>query len=192
MSARLYANDTVLYLPDRNVTNLASRLNNCLDILNKWCCANRLTVNVSKTKAMLFGKNAYELTKNQHLNLTLAGALIGYVQHFTYLGVTLECDLKFNAHISCLISSCNLKIHTLSNIRKFITEDIAVKLYKALNLSVLDYGDVFYDCASRGVLDQLQKLQNCALRIACLAPRHTSNLFLNRKHKILPLYMRRE
>lgn len=143
---------------------------------------------------MLFtnGKKQSDLHNNDSGTLQLDGIQLEFVNHFTYLGIIIDDDLRFTRHINHIISSSNWKLTTLSKIRFCITENIAVLLYKALILSILDYGDVFYDCAAKKDLDKLQKLQNRALRIANQASRYTRNIDLHRRYKIVPLYMHRE
>lgn len=51
---------------------------------------------------------------------------------------------------------CSQKLFTLSKIRKYITEEISLRLYKSLIQSILDYGDVMYIGASKTDLRKLQ------------------------------------
>lgn len=113
------------------------------------------------------------------------------VDKYLYLGVTLDDSLSFSVHINKIISACSQKLFTLSKIRKYITKDIAIKLYKSLILPVIDYGDVFYGCVPNILLDRVQKLQNKALRIIDLPPRYTSNLDLHVRYQVIPLFIRR-
>lgn len=189
----LYADDTVLYLSDSNLQLLFQSLNTSLGILCKWCFENRLTVNANKTKAMIFSKdqrNVRELLWNQG-RLIFDGVIVEFVKSYMYLGISIDDDLNFVSHINKLVSRCSLKICTLSKIRKYINEEVAIKLYKSLVLPIIDYGDVFYDCASKNTLDRIQKLQNRALRKVSLAQRFTSSIELHTKFNVLPLYMRR-
>ena len=52
----MYADDTILYLnlEDFNSETMNDDINSCLDEKNVWLKVNKLTVNVSKTKFMLF------------------------------------------------------------------------------------------------------------------------------------------
>lgn len=190
----LYADDTVLYLSDSNVDIMISHLNASLLKLSHWCSDNRLTINASKTKAMIYGPsnmlNKVDTTVLSN-TLMLDNTMLEFVESYVYLGVTLDRHLNFSAHINKLKGICSQKLFTLSKIRKYITEGIALKLYKSLILSILDYGDMLYIGASKKDLRSLQLIQNRALRIVNLAPRYTSNLTLHQKYNVLPLYIRR-
>lgn len=85
----------------------------------------------------------------------------------------------------------NYKLTTLAKIRRYITKDIAIRLYKTLVLPIIDYGDVLYTCVSKTKLDVVQRLQIRALRIVDLSPRYTTNISLHQKYLVLPLYIRR-
>ena len=54
----MYADDTTLYfnLEDLNSKTMNDDINSCLDEINVWLKLNKLTVNVSKTKFMVFHK----------------------------------------------------------------------------------------------------------------------------------------
>lgn len=80
----------------------------------------------------------------------------------------------------------------LSNIRKFLTDNITLKLYKSLILSVVDYGDILYNGANKKELNNIQKLQNRALCITSLRQRFTTNMSLHRQYNVVPLFIRRK
>lgn len=185
----LYADDTVLYLSGADEETIVGQLNYSLYILGIWCRDNRLTVNAGKTKAMVF--NAKKSEASQIPKLMYNQEPLEFVDKYLYLGVTVDNNLNFLAHVNKIISACNQKLFTLSKIRKYITQGIAITLYKSLILPILDYGDVFYSCVPNTYLDKIQKLQNKALRIVDLSPRYTSNIHLHNKYQVIPLYIRR-
>lgn len=88
-----------------------------------------------------------------------------------------------------MYGNCSQKLFILSKIRKFINECVVLRLYKALILSLIDYGDACYRGANKG---DLNRLQNKALRIVNLSPRYTSNISLHKQYKVVPLYVRRQ
>ena len=74
----LYADDTVIYCSATNTNDLKIKLNNDLIIISKWFDENRLTLNISKCKFVLFGsrrklKNIQEV-KLQINNTTIESA----------------------------------------------------------------------------------------------------------------------
>ena len=62
------------------ITNLQSNLNH----IGEWCNRNKLTINVGKTKAMIFGTRN-KIKRNG--KLTLNGRGVDFVTSYKYLGV---------------------------------------------------------------------------------------------------------
>ena len=60
LNSTLYADDSVLMLLHKNVNTLKSNMETELSKLNIWLSSNQLSLNISKTKFMLFTKS----TKN--------------------------------------------------------------------------------------------------------------------------------
>ena len=57
------------------------------------------------------------------------------------------------------------KINLLSRIRRFLTNDVALSIYRSMILPYFDYGDVVYGAAGAAGLEKLQRLQNRGLKI---------------------------
>ena len=92
----MYADDTTLYC---NVKpKVSDDLLNCeLSKICDWLGANKLALNVSKTKYMVFH------TANKHVaypKLNINGNKIERVTNFNVLGLTLSSTLSWNQHIS--------------------------------------------------------------------------------------------
>ena len=65
-------------------------------------------------------------------------------------------------------------------------------LYKTHVLPYVDYGDVLYDGANKGKLDELQKLQNQALRVALNVNLRYPVILLHQQAKLSNLSVRRQ
>lgn len=124
--------------------------------------------------------------------LRIRGTQLIGVDHYDYLGGRLESKLTFKQQISRTVASCNTKLFTLAKIRHFISDRIAILIYKSLILSKLTYGGIVCWSAHTKELGKLQKTQNRALRICYRAPRYTSNLTLHTNAKLYPLHLRRK
>lgn len=150
-----------------------------------------LSINSKKTKFVVFNNDSVGKSKFT-FNLTLNDVRLCGVQTYDYLGVRLDGCLNFKAHIQKLVASCNERIFTLAKIRRFISENIAVLIFKTMIMSKLSYGGILCLSAAKNQLSKLQKAQNQALRICYLSNRYTSNLSLHRKANVLPLFLRRK
>ena len=58
------------------------------------------------------------------------------------------------------------KANLLAKIRRFLTNHVALKIYKSMILPYCDYGDVIYNAAGQEGLEKLQRLQKWCLKIS--------------------------
>ena len=94
----MYADDTTIYfnLEDFPAINREQEINRELEILNIWFQLNKLTLNVDKTKCMLFHKRRAV----PPINMSIKNILIDIVPHFNYLGVIMVEHLSWKAHVA--------------------------------------------------------------------------------------------
>ena len=170
----LYADDTVIFAKHKDERTAHLWVSSDLALLSRWCSRNQLTINLAKTKLMLFGTRNM-LRQSYKLNITLSDIELQYVKHFNYLGMKLEDTLTFELHASETMRMVSHKIYLLSRIRKYITSGQAIAIYKSKVVPYFDYGDIFLMKVSQKTIDKLQKLQNRALRV-CLARDGRSNV----------------
>ena len=98
----MYADDTTLYccLEDIASEDKAHTLNIELERVHSWLNANRLTLNVNKTKYMLFCKRRNNHTSE--LTLRLNNNDIQSVTEFNFLGLYLNSKLNWDTHINVI------------------------------------------------------------------------------------------
>ncbi len=166
----LYADDTAIYYQANDPVEIGVMLQEDLELIHNWMKVNKLSLNVSKTKSMLFD---YSRGASSVLSLSLDGNDIEHVSTYKYLGLLLDDKLSMELHISKLCSKTKMKLGMLGRIRTFISKSTAITLYKSLLLPVIEYGDLIYGIANATNLERLQKLQNSAMRIILLAPKTT-------------------
>jgi hypothetical protein len=120
---------------------------------------------------------------------------IEYVSQHKILGVTFQCDLRWNQHITELMKKADKRfnlLRMLSN-RKFGANTRHIlTLHQSLILSVLEYGDIIYDETPKQTLKKLDTNHNKGLRLAtgALGCSRTSSLLIG--SGMLPLELRRE
>ena len=124
-SLRLYADDTTQYASDVSPFILQFVINSDLSVLSRWFRMNFLQINAVKTQAIAIGPSSYQYEfdlndSNVHTKDTLK-----------ILGVVLDSKLTFKAHIKEQLNKACAKASALRRIRKFISKDVLVRLYKA-------------------------------------------------------------
>ena len=147
-SVHLYADDTVIYYADKDITTIETILNKELRSLDSWMRQNRLKVNCSKTVSMLIGTK-HMLTKNSSLNLKFCGETLTQVKSFKYLGVHVDDQLKWNLHVEHLCKKVGNMISYLARIKHFVNESALKTIFDTVILPHFDYTDIVWQSATK-------------------------------------------
>ena len=91
----LFADDTTVLIEGHEYQKLIETLNEDLCKVGKWLQANKLTLNIRKTRYMLFHRVRL---KKKHLNIYFREETIFRVNSTTFLGVIIDDRLKWTAH----------------------------------------------------------------------------------------------
>ena len=184
---QLYADDTVVVASGENAEGAVARLQPALNQFQKWCRANKLSLNASKTKLMVVGTR-HKVKKARSVSVKLENTKLQIVPTYKYLGFQLDSTLSLNTVIKLVAYKASL----LSKIRKYLMESTAIKIYKSMILPYFDYGDVVYNSAGSGILEKLQRLQNRCLKICMKYERRFDTDILHHITKKKKLAVRRE
>ena len=160
----LYADDTCIYVENKNVDLVVNTLNKELTVVSKWLKNNRLVLNTAKCEFVLLGSR--KRLKNVHpQNVSIESNVIHRVTHLKYLGIMIDECLNWNIQVEKIIKDITSSIYLLKRIRPYITQNSAMLFYKSIIQAKFDYCDVIWGNCGKGSLNRLQKLQNRALRI---------------------------
>ena len=151
-----YADDTILYDPD------VMLLKHDLERTHEWCIWNLLTINCKKSQWMRINLTNTNLDDTI---LMLGNYRLEKVTEFKYLGVIIDSHLTFQTYRDSLINRVNLKISYFRKIRKYMTLDSALLLYKGTILPILEYADFVHDFNIKYINKRLQTVQNTGLYI---------------------------
>ena len=189
-SIELFADDAAITTSGKNESATQTLHQNKLDGLTEWCQINRLTINVQKTKTMVFATKA-KLKDLEEKQFRINMEKVDCVDKFKYLGITLDQTLSYNKHIDKTIAMISHKIWELGAIRKYSTVKMSLTVYKSTIMPYFDYGDVIYMGGQKSKLEKLQRLQNRALRICMLKPHRFNTDHLHRAGRVPKLESRR-
>ena len=92
---RLYADDTALFMFDKNLYTLNKRVNDELVNIDNWLKSNKLTPNYTTTKFMVI---SHEKNAKSNFEVMINKVLISNCNSYKYLGIILDDDLKWKTH----------------------------------------------------------------------------------------------
>jgi hypothetical protein len=136
----LFADDTVCLSKGKNLNDLLSYVNQELQNIAVWFRSNKMAVNTSKTKYIIFRTQGKRINNNDCvlvLNSNEPGlpedpALIsplerifneGQESHFKLLGVLLDEYLSFDGHISQVCAKISKSLFCINRIKNFVNKD---------------------------------------------------------------------
>ena len=126
----MYADDTTLYCDIKDVPNYENVLNVELCKITNWLAANKLSLNVGKTKCM-----AYHSDKKKVVcpKLLINNIEIERVDYFNFLGLQLNHNLNWNKHVNYV----SLKVSKLSGILYKLRSEFPTYILKSIYNTLL-------------------------------------------------------
>jgi len=203
----MFADDTFSAKSGSDLNLLIQHVNAEINKMAIWFRANKLAVNKSKTKYIIFrtrGKkinanvpniifdeNERDCPFNQELVTPLERIHSGHQnvdgQSYKLLGIYLDEHLTFDAHVNHLCKKLSRSLYCIKMAKNNINPPGLRALYFALIHSHLSYCPIILNCMTKTNLNKIEKIQKKAIRIISKSQynAHTAPLFLNLK--ILPL-----
>ena len=160
-----YADDTQLYLSMKpNQTNQVEMLSACLKDIKTWMTMNYLSLNAEKTEVILLGpKHLRDMVSDNIISLD--DISLSSNSSVRNLGVIIDQDLSFKAHISQACKTAFFHLRNIARIRNILSNSDAEKLIHAFVTSRLDYCNALLAACPKSSLKSLQLVQNAAARL---------------------------
>jgi exonuclease III len=159
----LYADDTAIFYASKDIHEIQKALTDDLFRAQTWLDENKLTLNASKTKTMLFG-TPQRLRRSLHFKIETADYTLEHVSVFKYLGAWLDSSLNWEHHINKMHSKVSQRLGVLKRVRPYMSVKTTKLLYNALVLPLLDYVNVIWSNCGKTLFDRVQRIQNRAAR----------------------------
>ena len=157
----LYADDTVIIATSRKLTLHVSYLESYLNDLQRWLSEWRISINVSKSTAIIFARAGRRFIQTRPV--TLFGEPIKWVDTTRYLGVTLGKSLTWSPHIDQVRKKTVQRMGMLGpllNRKSDLSVRNGVLLYKQLIRPMMDYAIPAWRSAARSQVRTLHVLQS--------------------------------
>ena len=192
-SLRLFADDTSLTATGKDLDVLLQRINSELPAIYEWLCSNRLTLNLRKTKYLVF-QPRQKMNFNLYPPLKLADQYLEQSFSVKYLGLIIDCFLSWHEHIYHISGKISKSVNIIAKLKPYVTSQSLISIYYALVYPYLTYVWVLWGNNYEALLSQLVRLQNKVVRIINNVPLrdhitpHYVNLGLIKLPDIVKLY----
>ena len=185
----LFADDCTLQGEGVDIPSLISHINKQLVVAEQWFSANLLTLNVKKTKYVIFQSSPPSYPLPSLPPLTIGAFTLDRVgkneieKTVRFLGVLIDEQLLFKEHIAILKKKLNSGLFALSSAKHSAPLSVRRCIYFSLFESHLRYGALLYGCAGEKDLGEITILQKKAIRHVAGAfyLAHTEPLFQSLK-----------
>ncbi|CAH2098371.1 unnamed protein product [Euphydryas editha] len=191
----LYADDLQIYL-HTNLAQLPSTiniLNQELERINGWSKEFGLSVNPSKSQAIIIGSQQLisridwpNLTK-----ITFAGIIIPYSEKVKNLGIIFDKFMSWDPQICEVSRKIFASIGSLRRLRNFLPIPTKIALAQSLLHPILDYADTCYLDLREDQLNKLERLQNLCIRFIFGLRKYDRVSEFRERLKWLPIRQRR-
>ena len=127
-----------------------------------------------KTELMLVTSKRTKHLHNLPTSITKGNTQIPFKQSVKNLGITLDCHLTMNAHVSNIARTCCFELRRLASICRCLTSTATTTLVSAFVLSRIDYCNSLLFGSTHDVTSHLQRIQNYAARVILHIPKSSS------------------
>lgn len=164
---QLYADDAVLVCSGSDKNLVAQEIEDDLIQIDNWFTNNKLMINTSKTKYLIFNQKR---NASPDTTIKLNNKIIEKVNSFSYLGLHIDQDLKWNTHIQNIRRSLQSTAFAFRRIRSHVSENIMWLMYNAYVQPKLQYMNPLWNSASDTRINQIRRVQNKIIKIIRCLP----------------------
>lgn len=160
----MFADDTSIFFSGPDLEVLINDVNHDLCLILEWLNANKLSLNISKTKAMLFSRKR---NINRNIEIKVDNHRIDIVDSTTFLGVVIDKDLSWYAHIQKVCKKLSKVVGLLYRASSVLEKESLYELYNTLFYPHITYCNIIWGNAAACNLQRIYLLQKKAIRLIC-------------------------
>ena len=133
LKVTLYTDDSVLFLAHKNIDFLQKSLDPNLQKVDRWLKYNQLSVNVDKTKFLLFAKS------NKTLDVFVKGSKLEQIKSIKHLAVLIDEKLKCHEHIDYVANKLSAAYGILCKLQKYVRQNALISVYLLNPYCIMQY-----------------------------------------------------
>lgn len=182
----IFADDTNFFASGKNLDDLIDIANFELKEVIQWMRSNKLSLNIQKTKYIIF------CTKNKSTNsnnsIKIHNEPISRVKIIKFLGVILDSTLRWDKHINYIKGKISRGIGIMNRAKKLLNRSTLITLYYSFIFPHINYCINVWGSTFDMYLSTILKLQKRAIRIIKHVDKRAHSGPLFTELKILDVY----
>ena len=128
-------------------------MNNDLQVLADWFRANKLSLNIFKTKSMLFCRSPPP--GNEELILTKSNTIIQRIKCLQFLGLYIDEKLDWHEHIIKCKNKLTSALYVINKVNSYLPVPALKTMYYTLVYPYLTYGIILWGSSYKTYLTKL-------------------------------------
>ena len=166
-SVESYADYTKVYLSisSKDIDSCLTEVTEGLRLITVWCCTNKLLINPSKTKLILFGIRQLIVSKILDVRVPFLGQNLAPVPLVKDLGIILNSNLTSNEHVNTMTSFFISTLCQTSKVRHLFSKSLLVTILSCLVFSKLFHCSTVWSGTFEQNIHKLQLRKNFAARV---------------------------
>ena len=145
-------------------------MNTEISKITTWLKSDMLELNVVKSKCMICFKHSTIIT---NFSITIINSTIEQVDHFNFLGVTLDQNITWNPHVDKVSIKISRVTGLLRKLQHYFPKHILITIYNSLIHSHLMYGPLVWGFQSMRVEKLHKKSYTCICKSFLYFSYHT-------------------
>ena len=130
-----YADDTTASLSNTDIENLVKECEDEATCILNFMSANRLAANTDKTHVMIMRRK--NRSENEDLQVKVGSHVIKESAKENLLGIIVENDLSWNAHVKNLVKKLKFRMFTLRRLSHCLPRDMLKSVACGIFLSLI-------------------------------------------------------
>lgn len=162
INLHLYADDSQFYVsaPVADINSCICKMNDSLSAVNNWSLENSISINPSKSKALIVTKKKINILTP----IKIGSDAIEIVDSIVSLGLRLNSDLTWDDHVNKICNEIKGGLCMLWKSQYFTPQSTRLRLVQALLIPKLTYCSNIYMGCSRASWDKIRLTFNACLR----------------------------
>ena len=141
------------------ISLVISNLEFDLEIILDWFSNNYHEANPGKFQMLVLGN------RNNIVEISVGNVKISSTDSVELLGIIIDKNLSFSAHIHSLCSKARSRIWSLNRIRILLTFDQRKLIFNAYVMSIFNYAPIIWMFCNKTTYEEITKVHKRALRI---------------------------